>query len=262
MHLQLIDSHCHLDNEKFLDNMDALVNNSVKNGVIAMVNTGYDLPSSKNGVKLATMFKQVYCTIGVHPHDAKGVPYDYIAQLKDLSKNKKVVAIGEIGLDYYYDYSPREIQKRVFMEQIDLANQLHLPYVIHQRDAMGDMLKILKDFPKPKYGALFHCYSGSLDVAKELIKGGFMLSIGGPVTFKNARKTVEVVKDIPLDYMLVETDCPYLTPEPFRGKLNYPHYVRYVVEKIAHIKEMEVVDVALKTTENSNNFFKFGLEMK
>ena len=257
----MIDSHCHLDNPKLEKNISDIIKEGKENGLLAFINTGYDLESSKLGVDLANKYQEIYSTVGIHPHDAKGVFTDYLDQLANFSKSEKVVSIGEIGLDYYYDFSPRDQQRKVFIEQIELANSLKLPYVIHQRDAMGDMLEILNSFPNPKYGAVFHCYSGSLDTAKELIKKGFMISIGGPVTFKNAKKTIEVVKEIPLDYLLVETDCPYLTPEPYRGKVNYPHFVRYVIEKIAHLKDISPQVVAETTSRNSNNFFGLGLNL-
>lgn len=257
----MIDSHCHLDNSKLEKSITEIVKEGKENGMLAFVNTGYDLESSRLGVDLANTYQEVYQTVGVHPHDAKGVPADYLEQLVSLSKSPKVVSIGEIGLDYYYDFSPREQQKKVFVEQIELANSLKLPYVIHQRDAMGDTLEILNKFSKPQYGAVFHCYSGSLETAKELIRKGFMISIGGPVTFKNAKKTVEVVKGISLEHLLVETDCPYLTPEPYRGKVNYPHFVKHVIEKIALLKNIPPQVVAEKTSQNSIDFFGLGLKL-
>lgn len=251
----MIDSHCHLDNPKLGKNVADLIKEGKEKGILAFINTGYDLISSKVGVELAEAYEEVYTTVGVHPHDAKGVSPNYLENLANLAKSSKVVAIGEIGLDYYYDFSPRNQQRKVFIEQIEMANTLKLPFVIHQRDAMGDMLEILSKFPAPKYGAVFHCYSGSLETAKELIKKGFFISIGGPVTFKNAKKTLEVVKEIPLEYLLVETDCPYLTPEPYRGKVNYPHYVKYVIEKIADLKNTPPQIVAQKTSQNSVHLF-------
>ncbi|QNO16654.1 TatD family hydrolase [Alkalicella caledoniensis] len=256
----MIDSHCHMENPKYQGNVDDLIRDCVDEGIIAMVNTGYDIPSSKQSILLSEKYEQVYATVGIHPHDAKESQQGYLNQLGDLSKNSKVVAIGEIGLDYYYDLSPRETQKMVFAQQLSLSFDLKKPFVIHQRDAMGDMLSIIDDFPNPINGGVFHCYSGSLETAKELVKKGYMLSIGGPITFKNAKKTVEVVKNIPLEYLLVETDCPYLTPEPYRGKLNYPYYVKYVIEKIAQIKGVEPEEVAAKTTTNANKFFRLGLK--
>lgn len=261
MQYKMIDSHCHLDNPKLKINTSDIIKEGKENGILAFVNTGYDLESSRAGVSLANEYQEVYQTVGVHPHDAKGVPTDYLDQLAGLTKSPKVVSIGEIGLDYHYDFSPREQQRKVFIEQIELANSLKLPFVIHQRDAMGDMLEILNKFPNPQYGAVFHCYSGSLETAKEIIKKGFMISIAGPITFKNAKKNIEVVKGIPLEHLLVETDCPYLTPEPYRGKVNYPHYVKYVIEKIALLKNISPQVVAEKTSQNSIDFFGLGLKL-
>lgn len=257
----MIDSHCHLDNKKLELSVEEIVQIGINHGLIAMVNTGYDLESSKRGIEFAQEHKEVYATVGIHPHDAKGAPADYLSHLEGMANEEKVVAIGEIGLDYYYEFSPKEIQKKVFIEQMELAMALKKPFVIHQRDAMGDMLEILENSPRPKYGAVFHCYSGSADTAKKLINMGYQLSIAGPVTFKNARKTIEVIQEIPLDYLMVETDCPYLTPEPFRGKVNYPHLVKYVIEKIAEIKKCSPITVAEQTTLNSKNLFRLGIEI-
>lgn len=256
-----IDSHCHLDNPKLKKTVGEIIRESEENGVIAFVNSGYDLPSSLKGVEISEKYSAVYTTVGIHPHDAQGVPKDYLLKLEELVQKPKVVALGEMGLDYYYQFSPKEVQKEIFCQQLELAFSLKKPFVIHQRDAMGDMLEILKRFPNPQYKGVFHCYSGSVEIAKELIKMGYMLSIAGPVTFKNAKKTVEVVKEIPLEYLLVETDCPYLTPEPFRGKVNYPYYVKFVIEKIAEIKGISFDKVAYNTTKNSINFFKLSIEL-
>ena len=261
MSYKMIDSHCHLGNEKYQETTHELIQKSIEGGIIAMIDTGYDIPSSKKTIELANEFPQVFSTVGIHPHDAKMAPVDYLYQLNKLAANSKVVAIGEIGLDYYYDLSPRDIQQKVFKEQLDLSFELKRPFVIHQRDAMQDMLSLLNEFPSPRYGGMFHCYSGSLEIATDLVKKGYKLSIGGPLTFKNARKTVEVIKGIPIEHIMVETDCPYLTPEPLRGKLNYPHYVKYVIEKIAEIKGMGPSYVAAKTTSNSVEFFGLGLSI-
>ncbi|WP_353893330.1 TatD family hydrolase [Proteinivorax hydrogeniformans] len=253
--MQLIDSHCHIDNEKYTETPEEIAIKAKSHGVKAMINVGYDLNSSKNAVKLSVKIPQLYSAVGIHPHDAKKAPTGYLNQLAELTKNQKVVALGEIGLDYHYNFSSPEIQKKVFKEQLQLAYDLDIPFIIHQREAVGDMLEIIKRFPKPPQKAVFHCFSGSSELAKELITMGYYISVGGPVTFKNAKKPKQVAKDISLENLLVETDCPYLTPHPFRGKTNYPHYVKYVVEEIAAIKGISKEEVASKTLENTEQLF-------
>jgi TatD DNase family protein len=204
---------------------------------------------------LAKEFDFIYASVGVHPHDAKSMDDETIDILRDLAANPKVKAIGEIGLDYHYDFSPRDVQKKRFMEQIDLAKQLKLPIIVHDRESHRDIMDIFHKMNVKDMGGVLHSFSGSVEMAKECLKLGFYLSISGPLTFKNNIKTVEVVKEIPLDMLLIETDSPYLTPVPYRGQRNYPGYVRYVAEKVAEIKGISFEEVAQKTLENGKRLF-------
>jgi TatD DNase family protein len=248
------DTHAHLDDEAYQEDFKDVMGRIKAAGISRVTNVGYDLPSSKRSVKLAQEYDFIYAVIGIHPHNAEGVTDDLLEQLQDLAKKPKVLAWGEIGLDYYRDLSPRSLQKEVFVQQIELANEAGLPIVIHNRDAHQDVLDIVKANP-PKYGGVFHCYSGSWEMAKILLNLGFYLSFAGPITFKNARHTVEVAKNAPLDRILVETDSPYLTPEPRRGKRNEPTYVREVVKKLAEIKELSLEEIALQTMHNAETIF-------
>jgi TatD DNase family protein len=223
-------------------------------GISRVTNVGYDLPSSERSTKLAQDYDFIYAAIGIHPHNAAEANDETWERLLGLAKQPKVLAWGEIGLDYYRDLSPRSIQKEVFIQQIKLANEVGLPIVIHNRDAHQDVLEIVKAHP-PKHGGVFHSYSGSWEMAKVLLNLGFYLSFAGPVTYKNARHTVEVAGHAPMDRILVETDSPYLPPEPRRGKRNEPTYVREIVKKLAEIKNLPFEDVALQTMCNAETIF-------
>ena len=279
----LFDSHCHLNNEKFdEDKVRRLAEEIGKDSLIsAVMDVGFDLKSSALAVKHAHTYDWVWAAVGVHPHDTDCMDEDVYRQIKELARDEKAKAIGEIGLDFHYDFSNRKNQIYWFERQIELALEMEMPIVIHSREADGKTLEILeksgalssermKQFPKRQLTdealsassgqsgdsrVLLHCYSGSLELAKEYIKLGATLSICGPVTFKNNRKTVEVVEGIPLDFLMVETDSPYLTPVPFRGKENRPNYVRYTAEKVAEIKGMSFEEVALTTAKNTRTFF-------
>jgi hydrolase, TatD family len=249
------DTHAHLDDADFEEDFQEVLTRMKSSGITRVTNVGYDLASSERSLKLAQDYDFIYAVIGIHPHNAEGINDESWEKLKKMAKQAKVLAWGEIGLDYYRDLSPRSIQKEVFIRQIKLANEAGLPIVIHNRDAHQDVLEIVKANP-PKYGGVFHCYSGSLEMAKILLKLGFYLSFAGPVTFKNARHTVEVARHIPIDRILVETDSPYLSPEPRRGKRNEPTYVREVVKKIAEIRNLSFEEVALQTMRNAEAVFK------
>ena len=252
-----IDSHAHLDDERFDGDREQLIESFKENNIDMVINIGADLNSSRASVELAKEYKNIYAAVGVHPHDAQYVDSDYIEQLKDLSKKDKVVAIGEIGLDYYYDNSPRDIQRRVFIEQLELAKELNLPVVIHTRDAAQETFDILKEATADgKLTGVLHCYSGSVEMALEYIKLGFHISLGGPVTFKKAKTPKEVAAAVPLDRLLIETDCPYLTPEPYRGKRNDPTFVRYTAETIAEVRGISVEELAKATSENVKKLFR------
>ncbi|MDP4125407.1 MAG: TatD family hydrolase [Bacillota bacterium] len=249
------DTHAHLDDEDYKEDFQDVLARMKSSGILRVTNVGYDLASSERSVKLARDYDLIYAAIGIHPHNAEGITAENWDRLKELAKQEKVLAWGEIGLDYYRDLSPRPIQKEVFIRQIEFANEAGLPIVIHNRDAHQDVLEIVKAHP-PVYGGVFHCYSGSREMADILLKLGFYLSFAGPVTFKNARHTVEVAEYVPMDRILVETDSPYLTPEPRRGKRNEPTYVREVVKRIAEIRNLTFEDVALQTMRNAERIFR------
>lgn len=252
--MRLVDTHCHLDNEKFdEDRLDVI--DRIKGNLEFCVNIGYDLTSSKKSLELAKKYDFIYAVIGVHPIDIAEYNEEIEKELELLAKDSKVVAIGEIGLDYHWMTEPKEIQQERFRRQLELAKRLNKPVVIHTRDAMEDTVNILKEYPN--ITGVIHCYPGSLETAKQLVDR-FYLGIGGTLTFKNSKKIVEVVKNIPLDRIVIETDCPYLTPEPFRGKRNEPIYVEYIAKKIAEIKEITVEDVAKITTENAKKLYRIG----
>lgn len=252
--MKLVDTHCHLDNEKFDEDRLEVIER-IKENLEFCVNIGYDLASSKKSLELAKEYDFIYAVIGVHPIDIAEYNEEIEKELEHLGKNPKVVAIGEIGLDYHWMTEPKEIQQERFKSQLELAERLNKPVVIHTRDAMEDTVNILKNYPN--ITGVIHCYPGSLETAKQLVDR-FYLGIGGTLTFKNSKKAVEVVKDIPLDRIVIETDCPYLTPEPFRGKRNEPIYVEYVAKKIAEIKEISVEDVTKVTTENAKKLYRIG----
>ncbi|ERT68469.1 MAG: TatD family hydrolase [Cetobacterium somerae] len=252
--MKLVDTHCHLDNEKFDEDRLEVIER-IKENLEFCVNIGYDLASSKKSLELAKEYDFIYAVIGVHPIDIAEYDEEVEKELELLGKNPKVVAIGEIGLDYHWMTEPKEVQQERFKKQLELAEKLNKPVVIHTRDAMEDTVNILKEYPN--ITGVIHCYPGSLETAKQLVDR-FYLGIGGTLTFKNSKKAVEVVKDIPLDRIVIETDCPYLTPEPFRGKRNEPIYVEYVAKKIAEIKEISVEDVTKITTENAKKLYRIG----
>ena len=254
--IELFDSHAHYEDNRFEEDAEEVIVQAYEKGVKYILNAGSDIDTSKKSIELAEKFDYVYAAVGVHPHEAGKLKDDDETEIRELCKHPKVVAIGEIGLDYYYDHSPRDLQRYWFSKQLKLAKELNLPVIIHDRDAHEDVLNIVKqEAPFEAYG-VFHCFSGSWEMAKEVLKLGFYISVGGSLTFKNARKTVEVIKNIPLESVLLETDCPYLTPEPFRGRRNDSSYVRLIAEKIAQIKGITLEQVAKSTTDNTKRFFK------
>jgi TatD DNase family protein len=251
----LFDTHAHLDDDRFDEDRKQVIEQCKAEGVELILNAASNLHTSLKSIELAKEYDFIYAAVGVHPHDAKSMDNKTIDMLRDLAANPKVKAIGEIGLDYHYDFSPREVQKQVFMMQIDLAKQLKLPIIVHDRESHGDIMELFNKMNVKDMGGVLHSFSGSIEMARECVKLGFYLSISGPLTFKNNVKTVEVVREIPLDMLLIETDSPYLTPTPYRGQRNYPGYVRYVAEKIAEIKGISFEEVAKKTLENGKRLF-------
>ena len=252
----LIDTHAHYDDEKFaLDRYD-VIEKAYKSGVSYIINAATDIKSCEESLSLARKYEYVYAAVGIHPHEVGETDENTLDKISQLAKEDKVVAIGEIGLDYYYDTAPREIQKHWFAQQINLARDLKLPIIVHDRDAHQDSMDIIKNNKAHEVGGVFHCYSGSVEMAKELLKYNFYISVGGTLTFKNAKKLVEVVSWIPMDKLLIETDCPYLTPEPHRGKRNDSSYVRFVAEKVAQIKQLSFEEVAEVTLDNAKKLFR------
>lgn len=253
----MIDSHAHLDDEKFDYDRETLIANLKDNGVDFVYNIGADLQSSINSVELARKYENIHAVIGVHPHDADSYTDEIEEKLAELAKDENVRAIGEIGLDYFYDNSPREKQKEVFIRQIDLAHKLNLPIVIHSRDAAGDTFEIVKNAKKkyPDLGVLIHCYSQSVELMHEYTKMGCYIALGGVVTFKNSKVAKEVAKEVPIDKLLLETDCPYLAPVPMRGKRNEPMFIKYPAMEIANLKGISLEELVAHTDENTKRFY-------
>ena len=252
----IIDSHAHLDDSRFDYDRDMIIKNLKDNGIELVVNIGADLKTSIASVSLADKYDNIYAAVGVHPHSAKEMDNSTIEILKSFAKRDKVVAIGEIGLDFHYDNSPRDIQRKWFKEQLKLAKEVDLPVIIHTREAAQETFDILKEAQDGSLRGVLHCYSGSVEMALEYIKLGFYISIAGPVTFNNAKVTKEVAKAVPLDKLLIETDCPYLTPMPYRGKRNEPMFTKYVAETIAEIRGITFDELAKATNRNTKELFK------
>ena len=251
--MNLIDAHAHLIDEKFEGEVEKIINNAQEAGVTKIINIGYNKETSQKAIELAEKYDFIYATIGLHPEELE-TERD-ITFIKEMSKNKKVVAIGEVGLDYHYEGFDKNLQKEIFVNQIKLANELKLPVVIHSRDADMEMLEILKN-NKIENGFVMHCFSSSVEVLKELLKLDAYISLAGPVTFKNARSLIDVAKLIPIEKIMVETDCPYMAPEPYRGKRNEPALVVNTAKKISEIREMNFEEFAQITVENTKRFYK------
>ena len=254
--IELVDTHTHLNDDKFADDVPDAVARARAAGVRRCINMGDTLASSKKAVELAHAYEGLFAGVGIHPEEARELTADDDAQLAAWAEDEKVVCIGEIGLDYYWvkDEPTRELQRRIFIHQLDLARQLHLPVCIHDRDAHADTLAILK---KEGQGipTVLHCYSGSVEMAREFLKLGCYLGTDGPLTFKNASKLLNVIRDMPLGRLLVETDAPYMAPVPMRGKRNEPAFVRFIAEKVAELRSMTLADVARATTTNAEAIY-------
>lgn len=248
----IFDSHAHYDDEAFSKDRDELLSELFNNTVCNVINVGADMKSSEESIKLANKYSQIYASVGAHPHCVSDLPENYIEIFSILAKNKKVVAIGEMGLDYHYDTTPKDMQKKYFEEQLTLAQNLDLPAIIHTREATEDTLKILTKY---KVKGTVHCFSESVETLKEVLKIGMYISLGGAVTFKNARKSLEVAYEVPIERLLLETDAPYMTPVPFRGKRCDSSMIKYTAEKIAEIKGMSVEFLLEQTRTNAENLF-------
>jgi TatD DNase family protein len=259
----LIDTHAHLDLPQFDADRNAVVERADAAGVGVIVNAGADVESSRRAVALAAQYPGVYASVGVHPHDAKQVDGEALAALRELARQPKVVAVGEIGLDFYRNLSPQDLQRRAFQAQLAWAARLGKPVIVHDREAHAEVLKALTGWAAGLAGSslaeragVLHSFSGDLLMARRAIDLGFYISISGPVTYQNARRLVEVVQALPLDRLLIETDCPYLTPHPYRGKRNEPAYVQLVAEEIAKIKGLTLDEVSAATTANARRLFE------
>ncbi len=260
--MTLIDTHAHLDFRQFDPDRQKVLRRALDAGVGAILTVGTDLASSRRAAALAARHRSVFAAVGMHPHDAAKLDGETLAQLRGLAKQPRVVAVGEIGLDYYRDRSPREAQRRAFRAQLAWAAKLGKPTIIHDRDAHDEVLHTLSDWAaglkgSPLAGRLgvLHTFSGDLVMAEKAVDLGFYISISGPVTYKNERRLPEIVRALPLDRLLVETDCPFLTPHPHRGRRNEPAYVRLVAERIAELRGMDVDEFAQATTENAQRLF-------
>lgn len=249
--IELFDSHCHVDEEKFDSDRQDVLTRMAEAGVVRYAVIGSDMATSRHVADFAATHPGCYAAVGIHPHEAKGFVPEDLQTLAKWTQEEKVVAIGEIGLDYYYDLSPRDVQMDVCQQQMELAWELSLPVAYHVRDAHQDMLDLMKQHRSHLTGGIIHCFSGSWEIAKEYLKLGYYISFAGPVTFKKAPKLQEAAVNVPLDRLLIETDSPYLAPEPVRGRRNEPTNVRYVAEKIAALRGISLEELAQATTRNA-----------
>lgn len=248
----IFDAHAHYDDKWFDEDRYSLLDLMQNKGVCGIVNNSVDLETSKKSIEFAEKYDFMYAAVGFHPENLENIPKDYIDKISALTKHKKVAAIGEIGLDYHWDI-PKELQKRVFVQQLKLSLDLKMPVVIHDREAHGDTMDILRQY---KPNALIHCFSGSVELMREVVKMGMYISLGGVVTFKNARHSVDVAREIDIDKLLLETDAPYMSPVPFRGKRCDSSMILYTAGKIAEIRGMGIQELLDITSENAKKFYK------
>jgi TatD DNase family protein len=255
----LIDSHAHIQGKEYAGEVGAVIARAHEAGVekIIVVGGAGDMSSNTEAVTLAESCADVYATVGMHPHDAKDVAADELRKIRELTSHSKVIAVGETGLDYYYNHSPHDVQRRVFIQFIHMARETGLPIVVHERDAANDAAELLRSEGAPNIRGVIHCFTGNYEAASAYLDLGFYLSFTGIITFKNAEPLRDVVRKVPLDRMLVETDSPYLTPVPYRGKRNEPAYVRFVADMVAKVKTVSLEDVARTTTSNVHELFRF-----
>lgn len=254
-----IDTHVHLNADQYDEDLQEVINRALEAKVEKMIVVGFDRKTIERAMKLADEYEFIYSVIGWHPVDAIDCTEEDLKWIEELSSHPKVVGIGETGLDYYWDKSPKDVQQQLFRKQIRLAQKLNLPIIIHNREATGDIVKILREENAASVGGIMHCFSGSVETAKECIAMNFIISLGGPVTFKNARTPKEVATEIPLEHLLIETDAPYLAPHPYRGKRNEPSFVPLVAEEIAHLKGISVEEVGRATSANAIKIFKLSV---
>ncbi|MDR2570398.1 MAG: TatD family hydrolase [Oscillospiraceae bacterium] len=247
------DTHAHYCDRRFDEDRDELLGSMVAAGVSLILNSGSSLRSSKFSIELSDKYPFIYASVGVHPHDSKSMTDETIIELEKLLSHPKAMAVGEIGLDFHYDFSPRDVQKSRFREQLELARHLGKPVIVHERESLQDTLDIIRDF-SDLVGVL-HCFSGSWETAKIVLDMGWYLSFSGVITFKNARRALEVIEKMPVDRILLETDCPYLAPDPMRGRRNSSLYLQYTAGKVADILGLTLDEVAAITKENGKRFF-------
>lgn len=252
----LFDTHAHLDAPQFDEDREEMIARAREAGVELIVNIGCDRETIPTTIALAEKYDFIYAAVGFHPVESINMQPDDLDWIEKLCNHPKVVAIGEIGLDYHWDTSPKDVQQEVFRQQIRLAKKINKPIIIHNRDAHEDVIRILKEEEASEVGGIMHCYSGSWEIAEQCLNMNFYISFGGPVTFKNARVPKEVLAKVPLDKLLIETDCPYLTPHPYRGKRNETAFVSLVAETAAQIKGISTEELAAITTENGKNCFR------
>jgi len=252
---KLFDSHAHLDDKKFDKDRDETIKQARESGIARIINVGADIKSCYTSLALAQKHDFIFNACGIHPHDADTYNDDIERQLREITKDSNTVAIGEIGLDYYYDNSPREIQKQAYARQINLAGELGFPIIIHDRDAHKDCIDILKAEKTQDMKGVFHCYSGSAEMVKTIVNMGFYVSFTGVITFKNARKTIDALAAVPLERLLVETDCPYMSPEPKRGRRNVPDFMRFTAMKMAQIHNLDFDELCQILWDNTHELF-------
>lgn len=251
----LIDTHVHLNADHYDEDLDEVIERARDAGVTHFVVIGFDNKTIDRTMTLIDKYDDVYGVIGWHPVDAIDCKEEDLARIEELSQHPKIVGIGETGLDYHWDKSPKDVQKEIFIKQIEMAKRVNLPIVIHNREATGDVVDILEEYGAEEIGGIMHAFSGSPEIADRVLKMNFMISLGGPVTFKNAKQPKEVAKHVPLDKLLVETDAPFLTPHPYRGKRNEPAYVKLVAEQIAELREISYEEVAKATSKNAKTIY-------
>ena len=258
----LTDTHCHLNLSNFADKLEDVLDRASESGVKRILVPGIDIPSSKIAVELASKYEQIFAAVGVHPNEALNWDKNTLAELRDLSQQAKVVAIGEIGLDYYRDYSPKEMQLLILEKQIQLAEELRLPVILHSRNALSDLISLINNFHDRSNGSslsgVFHSFEGNAAEAIQVVELGFKIGIGGPITYKNAIEKQNVVIHLALDHLLLETDAPYLAPQTHRGEMNEPAFVKYVAEKISELKKEELKQVVKYTAANAERIFSWG----
>lgn len=250
-----IDSHVHLNADQYDEDLQEVIDRALEAKVEKMVVIGFDRKTIERTMQLIEQYDFVYGVIGWHPVDAIDCTQEDLEWIEKLASHPKIVGIGETGLDYYWDKSPKDVQQALFRKQIQLAQKIGLPIIIHNRDATGDVVRILREENAASVGGVMHCFSGSVETARECIAMNFMISLGGPVTFKNARLPKEVATEIPLEHLMIETDAPYLAPHPHRGKRNEPAFVPLVAEEIARLKGLTIEEIGQATTDNAKKFF-------